>query len=375
MVAHGLSRAAPPILRSIGDLIDGIAIYQVGRWYKDCELDQELAPLCTTLPRIPTMLCKVLRKCAPYEFGVGDTLPALLLAPLVRRSRAESLLAFVGADAGALSRAANVAARARKSCTFYVVDDFLAAMRISGAEKNAVQRTMERAGNVLREAEHVFTISDGLTKSLGEMYGISPTTLGLVFEPAVRPIVTAQAQIIYVGSINFLYAGGLLDLFGAVGRIRQTTGTDLRVRLTVPYLAAERELGKLPPFVNSTPAWTSEELAREIASSLFAFLPYSFSKRDQAMVTTSFPSKSMEYFAYARSIVVYGPDYGVTTRLFWKRKLPSVACSPRELEQMIRFHLTAWPEHSPIYRKYLAEAHSLDAARRTVCAGLRLDVP
>ena len=91
------------------------------------------------------------------------------------------------------------------------------------------------------------------------------------------------------------------------------------------------------------------------------------------MVSTSFPSKSLEYLAYARSIVVFGPDYGVATKVFREAGLPSVVSSPEELEGAINSHLQAWPEHSAVYRRYLVEAHSLAAARKTICDGLGLE--
>jgi hypothetical protein len=157
-----------------------------------------------------------------------------------------------------------------------------------------------------------------------------------------------------------------------VEHVRRSSGTDLTVRLTVPASVATAQLGELPPFVLSAPVETSEGLAREIASSLFAFLPYTFDLQHKTMVSTSFPSKSMEYLAYARSIVVYGPDYGAATKLFRERELPSIASSPTELKEMTQFHLKAWPEHSAIYRNYLEEAHSLKTARNSLCAGLEL---
>jgi hypothetical protein len=261
---------------------------------------------------------------------------------------------------------------AGKSYAFYVVDDFLASLRIAGAKEDTVRSAWEEARVALRGAKHVFTITEGLGEHLRESYGVSPTTLRLAFEPEQRPMPPAKTQIIHVGGVNFLYAEGLHDLFRAVERVRLTSGVALEVRLTVPIKVAVQHLGELPPFVVSAPVETSEGLAGEIASSLFAFLPYSFDLREKAMVTTSFPSKSLEYLAYARSIVVFGPDYGVATKLFRDVDLPSVVSSPKELEGAINSHLQTWPEHSAVYRRYLVEAHSLAAARKTLCNDLGL---
>jgi hypothetical protein len=296
-----------------------------------------------------------------------------MLARMVRRSAADILFCFVGADPGILTRAAKLADLAGKSCVFYVVDDFLSTMRIVGVDEGTIQGVRERSRAVLRAAKHVFAITDGLGEHLRESYGVSPTTLHLAFELEPRPMLTAKRQIIYLGSINFLYAEGLRDLFRVVERVRRSSGAELTVRLTVPAELAQRELGKLPDFVFSAPIQTSEGLAQEIASSLFAFLPYSFNSRERSMVTTSFPSKSMEYLAYARSIVVYGPEYGVATRVFRQMGLPSVVSSPRELEKVVHGHQAAWPEHSALYRSYLTAAYSRGAARKTLCDELGLE--
>jgi hypothetical protein len=374
VVAHGLHRAGPPILRSIEDHIDQISIYQVGRRFKTCALDQVLAPHCRILPRIPTLLCKALCRYPAVDFGMADLLPPLILAKGARKSPASILLSLVGADVGTLVRAARLASLSRKFCSFYIVDDFLSPLRIAGAKEDAIQKVADKARTALRGAKHVFAITDGLGEYLTKQFGVSARTLNLAFEREQIEIQAPKNQIIYVGSINFLYAGGLRDLFHTVEHVRIATGIDLTVRLTLPAEVAAAELGVLPPFVVSMPAETSESLAGEIASSLFAFLPSSFNMRERAMVTTSFPSKLMEYLAYARSIVVYGPDYGVATRVFLENGLPSVVSSKKALEKEVHFHLAALPEHSWIYRNYLVAAHSLAAARRTLCEAFGLEI-
>ncbi len=274
-----------------------------------------------------------------------------------------------------MTRAAKLAARTGKLNVFYIVDDFLAPLRIAGAKQDVLQRELERACKALRGAKHIFTITDGLGAHLQQSYGISTTTLRLAIEPGPRLTISPKKQILYMGSINYLYAACLRDLFHTVDQVRQSSGVDLTVRLmTVSSDAMVAEqLGDLPPFVISAPALNAEDLATEIASSLFTLLPYSFDMREKAMVSTSFPSKALEYLAYARSIVVYGPEYGVATKLFRDTNMPSVVASSEELKEAITFHLKVLPDHSTIYRRYLEQAHSLAAARRTLCEDLNLE--
>jgi hypothetical protein len=372
VVAHGLHRAGVPIMRSIVEHIAGIAIFQSGQWFEKQDLDSNLTHLCVTVPRFPTLLCKALHRYSAFDFGIQNALPPLLLARAARRSSANVVLAFIGADVDHIIRGARLAAWSGKSYAFYLVDDFLLSLRQAGASKDTVQKATKQAREALRGASHVFTITDGLGEHLRKNYGVSSTTLPLAFEPEPRPLPSLKNQIIYVGGTNFLYADGLHDLFNTVERVR-ASGVDITVRLTVNAKVAARDLGELPSFVHSAPVETAQGLANEIASSLYAFLPYSFDQQHRLMVSTSFPSKSMEYLSYARSIVVYGPDYGVATQYFRKAGLPTVVSSVVELEEATRTHLAVQPDSSASYRKYLATTHSLAAVRKILCADLDLE--
>jgi glycosyltransferase involved in cell wall biosynthesis len=54
--------------------------------------------------------------------------------------------------------------------------------------------------------------------------------------------------------------------------------------------------------------WVSQsELARELSSADILFLPYSFSKISRDAVETAFPSKTADYLAGGKPILVFGP--------------------------------------------------------------------
>jgi hypothetical protein len=370
VVVRGMSRAGTPLLRSILEYVDRIVLYQKHGWLEKEDIDPELLPVCSFVPRWAVLLSKMLRRTGFLR--TADRLSSYASVRALRGSSAGTIFAYIGTDYGVMSRVARIARQSGKQYALFVVDDFVAPLRIAGASDSVIELVREEAGNALRGARHVFTITDGLGAYLRENFGVSPTTLRLVFEPAPRPVVPVKRQIIYVGSINFLYVPGLRDLFQAVERVRLASGEDLKVRLTVSARIALRELGELPPFVIATPADSADELAGEIASSLFAYLPYSFDPREKAMVSTSFPSKSLEYLAYARSIVVYGPEYGVATKLFEQMDLPRVVSTRESLEAAVALHLADSPEHSVQYQEYLAEAHSLVAACQTIRHNLEL---
>jgi hypothetical protein len=366
-----MSRASAPLLRAILRHIDGIAVFNKHKWYGELDIDPELAKITRVIPRRKTLVCKALRRARLRQ--LADALSTAFAGRLARQSDADIVFAYIGTDSGLLRRTAQIAQQSGKAYVFYVVDDFLASLRITGANDVVIDRARRDAAVAIRGAKHVFAITDGLGEQVRRTFDVATTTLELAFEPGkiVKPAV--KLQVVYVGSINFLYTAGLLDLFRAVGQVREKSGADLTVRLVCPESKARIGLGELPAFVHAAPERTAEGLASEIASSLCAFLPYSFEDKEKPMVSTSFPSKSLEYLGYARSIVVYGPDYGVTSRRFRSASLPSVVASAPELEDILRVHVADHPDYSAFYTNYLRAVHSLEAVGATFCKDLGVE--
>lgn len=209
----------------------------------------------------------------------------------------------------------------------------------------------------LLRARHVFAITDELAGLLHRQFGITATTLKLAFEPRPAPRPPRKDQIFFLGSINFLYLSALQTLLETVSRLRAQTGRNITVHFTQVAPAA---LAPLPDFVQAAPIADADVLAGEIAASLFAFLPYSFEPELRTMVETSFPSKSMEYLAYARSIVVYAPGYSNSARFFSKAGLPTVTGTPETLEQEICRQL----ESPPIMPRDIRPIWPASTARR-----------
>jgi hypothetical protein len=356
--SHGLYRAGTPILGAIQDQIARIALYPMDRRYRLPQVAPSLRPFCRSLP-LPFTLLRALRKrLLPDDFENG--LVASIVGGWARRSAATQLLALEGSDPEVLARVGQIAASAGKPFSVYLVDDFEWTMRLNGQSEDDIARVAERMRRVLSRAAHTFAITDELGTLLRTQFGIAPVTLPLAFELQARPTVPVKDQIFFLGSVNFLYADALKVLIETVSEVRAKTGRDLTIRLTS---ASANMLGPLPAFVTAEPIEGADALAREIATSLFAFLPYSFDEKLKTMVTTSFPSKSMEYFAYARSIVTYAPSYSNSYRLFARHGLPTATRSREELGQIIGTHLQSRPDHNALYRDYLERFHSLRAVR------------
>jgi hypothetical protein len=366
--ATGLCRAGVPILKAIADRIAMIAIYPQDRRFGLASMHPALRPLCRRLPRPFSWFRPLRKRLLPDDFENGAV--ARIAGRWADRSGISHVLCLEGSDPEVLARVDAIAAWAGRPFSVYLVDDFACTLRQHGHSEADIAATMARMQKSLLRAHRVFAITDELGALLHRQFGITATTLKLAFEPRIVPRLPRRDQIFFLGSINFLYLDALRTLLEIVARLRAQTGRDITVRFTH---AAPTGLNPLPDFVKAAPIADADALAEEIAASLFAFLPYTFESHLRVMVETSFPSKSMEYLAYARSIVVYAPDYSNSAHFFRKAGLPVVTVTPELLEAEILRQLGEPPDYAAIYRAYLAKRHSLQAARAVLLSALSND--
>lgn len=365
--APGLYRAAVPILRSITDHIAMIGIYSQNRHFGQESVHPELRPMTRSLPRLLTLL-RTIRRRLKLPGHWEDPLIARLVGRWVLQSGATHILTLEGSDPESLSRVAAIARHTGLPFSVYMVDDFECTMRMTGSAPKKIAATKARMASTISQAAHVFAITDGLGRLLHRQFGIKAETLSLAYEARTAPAPPRKHQIFFLGSINFLYVDALRTLLNIVTELRESMGWDITVRFTY---SGKTALSPLPDFVNAQAIPSAEILAQEISASLFAFLPYSFSDSVRDMVETSFPSKSLECMAYARSIVVYAPSYSTSARIFEGNNLPTVARTDDELKRVIVQHLESPPDHRARYREYLSIAHSESAVRETLLASLQ----
>ena len=363
--APGLYRASVPILKAIADHISMIALYPLDRRYGMNSIHPSLRPLGRALPSAFSWFRPVRKRLLRDDFENGAV--AYVAGHWARRSGASHVFSLEGSDPEVLARVEAVANRAGLPFSVYLVDDFAWTMRLHGKSEAEIAATAARMRKILSRARHLFAITDELGALLTEQFGLTATTLRLGFEIKPAPSPPRKDQIFFLGSINFLCVSALKTLIETVRCLRVETGRDIVIRFTCDPQAA---LGQLPSFVHAAPIPGANALAQEIAASLFAFLPYSFDETLRTMVKTSFPSKSMECLAYARSIVVFAPAYSNSARFFTAAALPTVTLTPAALEQTIRQHLAVPPDHSRQYRDYLDRRHAPAAIRETLLSTL-----
>jgi hypothetical protein len=299
--------------------------------------------------------------------NLENPIVAYLLGRWARQSGATHILALEGSDPEVLARVDAIAAKANLPFSVYLVDDFEWTLRLNGRPEREIGAIKARMAKSLVRAQHIFAITDELGALLRRQFSVTTTTLRLATEPLPAPNPPRKDQIFFLGSINFLYVSVLKTLLKIVSRLRAETGRNISVRFTHD---ACTPLDPLPDFVRAEPIAAVDALAEEIAASTFAFLPYAFEPSLRTMVETSFPSKSMECLAYARSIVVHAPHYSNSARFFAEAGLPVVTSTEEALEQEIRHQLAARPDHRARYRAYLADKHGLKTARETLLSAL-----
>ena len=94
-----------------------------------------------------------------------------------------------------------------------------------------------------------------------------------------------------------------------------------------------------------------------LADSHCCFLPYSFAKEDNIMTSTSFPSKLIDYLAWARRIVVYAPKSSIPFTYFKKYVLDFAIDDSSELYRNLLKMINFDANFSSQYRAILELEH------------------
>lgn len=367
IVAVGMNRALTPLLLSIKQSVTSVIIYQLDKWHPIHHIDLKLSKLCRLLPKWTMYLVSVGRR-AVFAQPVLDMIIAYYAAALVKNDKSDVLFSFVGADYGTLFRIGYIAKFANLNYGIYFVDDSFVSLDKAFLNTSYHVNKIERAIKIVQGATHVYTITEQLGKNIESICGVSSTVLNLPYEAITFKVdgSNLSLEIVYVGSINFLYRDSLLDLFDVVTELKGKTGRDIKIFLTTERSLAENELGELPSFVESMPIQSEELLAEKLAKSLFTFLAYSFDEKNTKMVSSSFPSKLLPYLAYAQNIVVYGPHYSSASELFQKNNLPTITISREQLTSAIESLIDIKTDNSRVYQNHLQANYSLEATSEKI---------
>lgn len=336
-------------------------VNRAGAWWKEADLApsmQKLRRPGRAIQRLQQFLAG--RSKDKIEIGFAERqLLAWWLKTQSPVQAGDILFCPCGADPGSAIRAYRLAKSANLRPALYLVDDFTESHRLAHSQPlpPAIQGELAAA----LQGSTILTISEGLQTRVREVYGVSSHIIPLPYpEVAALPQVPPIPQILFVGNVSHFYQDGLRDMAETIAEINRETGANLTLRITLgkPDLVA-KTIGS-HPFVVCGHSGGSDDLSREISRSLLCFLPYSFNEEYRVMVSTSFPSKLLDYLASARSVLCYAPAYASSTRYFQAHSLPETLDheSRPELKKILVAHLNEQPNHSPAYREVLQRHHS-----------------
>jgi glycosyltransferase involved in cell wall biosynthesis len=228
-------------------------------------------------------------------------------------------------------------------------------------------RTSTFVGKVLRR------LTKGTLRSAAHIYAVSPEMRRLVLDECGReseiqlPSITvppgpmddhteldngAGPVILFAGTVGYTVKDCLdllVDLIGS-GKLKESPKASLH--LCTPLTDAEiLAFGWNRPGIVSRGWVPQSELARVLSSADILFLPYSFSQIARKAVETAFPSKTADYLAAGRPILVLGPKYSSLVRYAREQSFAEIVdeFSPTALARAIQ-RIT----FSPVDRKRLA---------------------
>jgi len=374
VMAYGMCRVNSRLLRALDEYVGLVATTRYSNAYQYKDLVEDIQDKCIMI-MFPYWLEKILGRFLP-QLRSQNTAFRIMLPSLVKRllqTGANWVFCSCGADPKILDKGFQLAQASGLPLAIYLVDDFLESALLSENQEN-LKIAKEKVPYWLSKAEKIFVISDGLRQLLLERYKVNSIVLPLPYELPQKPVdlnsVQKNNQIIFVGSLSHFYIDGLRQLAYILDEINQNFNTCITLRLTSPDLDhAKKVIGKfLCLRCKSCP--TTTELYQEIASSLFCFLPYSFDKKYKIMVKTSFPSKTLDYLAAAKSIILYAPDYSSSTQYFSQHQLLTWIDNPINLYQIVIDHMKNKFNYTEQYHHVLRNFHALECIKDKIINNL-----
>ena len=296
------------------------------------------------------------------------------LAAAVRRSTAQRIFALSANAPGFLLFAALLSWATRLPLDLFLVDDYEEGTRRSRQHYllPAVRFFEKR---FLRRMDRVFVISRGFGDHLQAKYGQRAHWLPVLVNGTVpawrsfQPGTPDVRDLVFVGSVNFLYEDGLVDFYQAVAAWNQRSPA---YRLRLKLITRQRPGGllrRLPSTEHLELVLDADDQTKalHVRNAWAITLPYSFATEEKVFVTTSFSYKFTDAITAGRPIVVYGPSYGSIPRYFREEGLPLQANSPTELEGVLRgIEAADRPETLALYADLLRRNHSREAIRRVL---------
>jgi glycosyltransferase involved in cell wall biosynthesis len=251
---------------------------------------------------------------------LGLPFVALIAILEVRRKRVEAVITIVR---GRYYFAAALAAWITATPHVTIVHDSFASA--SANAPNVVRSMLRFLTKVtLRKAAHIYVVSPEMQRLVLRECGMeSEIQMPSTFVP-VRPAVR-QRQITSEAGPIILYAGTItytvrdcLDLLAdlvAAGQLKEYGVSGAKLHLCAPITDTEMRTFGWDRRDIVCRGWVPQsELPAILSSADILFLPYSFLETSRESVETAFPSKTADYLAAGKPVLVFGPKYSSLVR-------------------------------------------------------------
>jgi glycosyltransferase involved in cell wall biosynthesis len=173
-------------------------------------------------------------------------------------------------------------------------------------------------GSIVRKAAHVYCVSPEMREMISSQFGVDSELQRPGTEPASANSKPARAQrnenptIIYAGSITNAVEDSLRLLARLItsGKLKEYGVESAKLHLYTQVKAEQKQQwGWEHPDIVVHPWVSQDELPSVLSKADILFLPFSFSSNAKHTVETAFPSKTADYLASGRPILVLGPRY------------------------------------------------------------------
>jgi hypothetical protein len=250
------------------------------------------------------------------------------------------------------------AARER-GCRFVIsVHDHL---RYSLPSRHPLRReALRRAGEVWRDADHRFVVSEELAREYAGQYGDRPwdiITDGLKEIPArPAPSTGGRLRVYFMGLFHYHYRHNLTALTGALARLRQER-PDIEIDLFMRCGGFKKGIDAAFP-ARVLPFADQAEVLADMTQADLLYLPLPFGERHEDFTRFSLSTKMVSYLGSGLPILYHGPRDSAAARLL-ERYRAAITCYSLDETEIVTALLSAL---SPENRGEIA-GHGLDLAR------------
>ena len=198
----------------------------------------------------------------------------------------------------------------RRPLIVYEMDEWRASLgTASGRVASALERMVH--GRLLRAAATVWTMTEPMAREFASRFGVEarvlPHCVDLARYAAAAERVPRDAghfQVVFIGSVYAAQADAIRSVAVAVGQLPIDAGLTLYTDQSAEELAG---LGISGPRVTIRPTVPSSQLPALLRAADALLVALSFEPAQQAVVRTSFPTKTIDYLAAGVPIVVHAP--------------------------------------------------------------------